>query len=614
PAPCPACQALAEPGTSFCTSCGRPLAPVETAAGPSLPGPEEERRLVSVLAVDLVGFSATAQQLDPEDLREVQREFFDVVTVAVQNNGGTVAKRIGDAVVAVFGAPTAYENDPFRAVHAGLRVQADLAGRTLPDGRPLVARAGVSTGEALVAFDGGDEPRVGGDVLSRAMGMQACAPPGAVLVGGLTQRATAATVEYAEHGQVALPGGPVHAWVATGLRALSGFVEDALPLVGRGPETGLLVSALRRAMQERRGQLVTLVGVPGLGKSRLTRALLEHIESPATPTLVRWRVGSCLPYGEGVTYWALGQVVKAQAQILDSDSAALARSKLEASVDALLARTAGPEVVAQVKERLGALLGLPGPAGEGNEALDDVTGSHAAWRRYLLALAEDAPTVLVVEDLHWADDGLLDVLRSLVESAASVPLLVLTTTRPELLERRPDWGAGLRDALTVTLTPLTPPETETVLSRLLGDRVLPAPLQRRLVDLVDGNPLYAEEYVRMLADSGALGAQSAELLADLPLPDTVQGVVDSRLDLLTAAERSVVSAAAVVGQTFWVGAVAAVADADREEVLTCLDSLELREVVRRVPRSTVAGEEEFAFRHVLVRDAAYSRIPRSIRV
>ncbi|MCW2598189.1 MAG: adenylyl cyclase class-3/4/guanylyl cyclase [Frankiales bacterium] len=599
---------------AFCTSCGHALVGAPADAVPNLPGPEEERRVVSVLAVDLVGFSATAQSMDPEDLQSTQRSFFDLVTTAVQHAGGTVAKRIGDAVVAVFGAPTAHENDPYRAVRAGLDVQAALEGRRLPDGRPLAARVGIATGEALVTFERGrTQPLVAGDVLNRAMGMQACAPAGGVLVARETHRPTSSAVDYQAHRPVVPAGGsvPVDTWVAAGIKARPDQVGDAIPLVGREPELGLLVSGLRRAMHERRGQLITLIGEPGLGKSRLTRALAEHVDSPATPTLVRWRVGACLPYGEGVSYWALGQVVKAQAQLLESDGGALARQKLEGSVDSLLGRTAGAEEVAQVKERLAALLGLPGTT---TDVADDVAASHAAWRRYLLALGEDAPTVLVLEDLHWADDGFLDFLRSLVESAASVPLLILATARPELLERRAAWVSGLADAMTITLTPLAEPDISTVLARLLGDTVLPQQLQRRLLDLVNGNPLYAEEYVRMLTDSGALTAASQDLLADLPLPDSVQGVVNSRLDLLTAAQRSVVSAAAVVGEVFWEGAVAAVADADRGQVLTCLEALVQREVVRRAPHSTVGGEQEFAFRHVLVRDAAYSRIPRSIRV
>ncbi len=553
-----------------------------------------------MLAVDLVGFSATAQELDPEDLRASQKEFFGSVATAVHNLGGTIAKRIGDAVVAVFGAPVAHENDPYRAVFAALIVQESLAGLAYPNGAPMVARAGVSTGEAIVSFES-DEPRIAGEILSRSMLLQSQAPPGGVLLGPEAHRAVGSQVEC-------VPREDGQSWVAVQIARRNDQVADTLPLVGREPELGMLVSSLRRAIQERRGQLVTLVGEPGLGKSRLTRALAEHVDSPATPSLVRWRDGVCLPYGEGVSYWALGQVVKAQAQILENDGSAEAAAKLDASVEKVLRRSP-PEVVSQVKERLAALLGLPGAKAEVG---DDVAASHAAWRRYLIALAEDTPTVLVFEDLHWADDGFLDFLKSLVEAATSASLLVLATARPELVERRPDWFTGLSDTLTLTLTPLTESETHTFLMRLLGDAVLPQSLERRLLDLVAGNPLYAEEYVRMLTDSGVLGAR--DLLPDMPLPDTVQGVVDSRLDLLTAAERSVVSAAAIVGESFWVGAVAAVADADRDEVLTCLQSLEDREVVRRNPRTAFAGEDEYTFRHVLVRDAAYARIPRSLRV
>jgi class 3 adenylate cyclase len=614
---------LAEPRTSFCTACGHALEVVASQA-PSLPGPQEERRCVSVLAVDLVGFSSTAQALEPEDLHAAQRSFFSVVATEVLNTGGVVAKRIGDAVVAVYGAPTAHENDPDRAVKGAIDTQKVLATHVLPGGIPLVARAGVATGEAIVSFaSGSDVPRVAGDVLSRAMCLQAAAPPGGVLVGRQTHRMTAPRVLYAPHEPVIVGGDAdtQQVWLAQGFAASVSRSDEVLPLVGREPELGLLVSSVRRVMQERRGQLVTLVGEPGIGKSRLTRALFDHIDSPATPSIVRWRVGHCLPYGEGVSYWALSQVVKAQASILESDSGAVARAKLDVSVDRVLPRTTAPEIVTQVKERLAALLGLPGA---GTDPTDDVDASHASWRRYLLALAEDTPTVLVVEDLHAADDGFLAFLRTLVEAATSTPLLVLCTARTELMERRSDWLAGLRDAMTITLTPLPEPEIVSVLARLLGDAVLPEALHRRLLDRVGGNPLYVEEYVRMLADSGVIQRStdsegfslggSLDVLADLPLPDSVQGVVDSRLDLLTAAERSVVSAAAVVGEVFWEGAVAAVAVADRAEVLRCLEALERREVVRQSLSSSVAGEHEFAFRHVLVRDAAYSRIPRSVRV
>lgn len=616
---------MADRGTSFCTGCGQALVTVTPAPSTTgqtlLPGPQEERRFVSVLAVDLVGFSGTAQELEPEDVRAAQSSFFSVVATVVLNAGGTVAKRIGDAVIAVFGAPTAHENDPYRAVFAGMEVQRALAGHELPGGRPLQVRAGVASGEAIVTAEPDrDAPRVAGEVLSRAMTLQAAAPPGGVLVGVSTHRMTDGPVRYEEHAIVPVgsEGAAEQTWVATGRTERSGQLDDTLPLVGREPELALLVSSVRRVMQERRGQLVTLVGEPGIGKSRLTRALGDHLDSPASPTLVRWRQGWCLPYGEGVSYWALGQVVKTQAGILESDSATVARAKLEGSVDRLLGRSVD---AVQAKERLLALLGLPGA---GSDPSDDVAASHAAWRRYLLALAEDNPTVLVLEDLQWADDGFLDFLRSVVDGAANLPLLLLCTARPELAQRRPDWLSGLRDAMTITLTPLPEPDATTVLSRLLGDAVLPPTLLRRLLDRVGGNPLYAEEYIRMLADSGVLHRApdhsgfaveaSLDLLADLPLPDSLQGVVDSRLDLLTAAERSVVSAAAVVGEVFWEGAVAAVAAAGHDEVRQCLESLERREVVRRSLTSSVEGELQFAFRHVLVRDAAYGRIPRSLRV
>jgi len=578
---------------------------------------------VSVLAVDLVGFSASAQALEPEDLQTAQRDFFSVVATAVLNTGGVVAKRIGDAVIAVYGAATAYENDPYRAVRAGLDVQRALVGHELRDGEPLIARAGVSTGEAIVTYEPGkDVPRVAGEVLTRAMSLQAAAPPGGVLVGSATHRATASAIYYDDSPpiRVGTRRDEEPTWLATGWVVHMSRVDDTLPLVGRDPELGLLVSSVRRVMQERRGQLITLIGEPGIGKSRLTRALGEHLDSPATPTLLRWRVGQCLPYGEGVGYWALGQIVKTQAGILESDSGAVARAKLDTSVDGLLARVPGPEVRSQVKERLAALLGLPGNT---FDPTDDVAASHAAWRRYLLSLAEDGPTILVLEDLHWAEDSFLEFLRSVVASASNVPLLVVAAARPELVERHPEWLAGLRDAITITLTPLPEGDTATVLTRLLGDAVLPEPLLRRLLDRVGGNPLYAEEYVRMLADSGVVrrdgGGRVAfdippDLLADLPLPDSVQGVVDSRLDLLSAAERSVVSAAAVVGEVFWGGAVAAIADAALDEVTSCLDALERREVVHRALNSSFAGEQEYAFRHSLVRDVAYSRIPRSVRV
>ncbi len=573
------------------------------------------------MVADLVGFTAAAHALDPEDLRRTQREFFDRVRDVVTAYGGSVEKYVGDAVVALFGAPVAHENDPYRAVRAGLTIQLSLAGMALSDDSPVSARVGIATGEALVTLEGTrGEALVTGEVGGIATALQAAAPPGGVLVGGLTHRATAALIGYDDQPAVRLPGrtAPIEAWRAASVHARIDDVVDPLPLVGREPEIALLTGALQRALQERRCQLVTLVGAPGIGKSRLVRALKEYVDSPAMPTLIRWRSGHCLPYGEGVTFWALGQLVKAQAGILDTDSATVARLRLETSVQGLLSRSLERDQLSALTSRLATLLGLPEQEPANAE-------SHAAWRRYLVALAEDAPTVIVVEDLHWADEALLTFVLDLTQAAADVPLLVVVTARPEVLERRPDWAGGMRDALTLTLGPLSTRDTSLVLTRLLGRAVLPEALQRRLVERVGGNPLYAEEYVRMLADTGVLeraeqgsqlvvGDSGPEDLAELPLPDTVQGVVDSRLDLLPAAERAVVSAAAVVGEVFWEGAVAAIADADRSQVQACLEQLEQREVIRRAPTTAVEGEPEYAFRHILVRDAAYSRIPRVVKL
>lgn len=619
PARCPGCDEAVDPTAAFCSACGEGLRPPAT--GDQGPGPfGEERRTVTVLVADLVGFTAAAHALDPEDLQRTQRAFFETVRDTVVAFGGTVEKYVGDAVVSVFGAPVAHENDPYRAVRAGLEVQRSLTGLSLSDGRAVTARVGVATGEALVRLDDTHgEALVTGEVAGLADALQSASPEGGVLVGPLAHRATASSVDYGEQRAVAVPGrsAPLEAWVATRIRARTDDVVDTLPLVGREPEVALLTGALQRAVQENRCQLVTLVADPGIGKSRLVRALKEFLDSPALPALVRWRSGHCLPYGEGVAFWALGQVVKAQAGILETDSATVAGLRLETSVHSLLGRSLDPVGVAGVTASLATLLGLPTGSPDSAEA-------HSAWRRYLVALAEDAPTVLVLEDLHWADEALLDFVQQLAEAASSVPLLIVTTARPELLRRRADWSGGLRDALTLTLAPLNERDTALVLTRLLGQTVLPAALQERLIDLSGGNPLYAEEYVRMLVDSGvvvrdqlqpaAATGMDASALDALPLPDSVQGVVDSRLDLLTPAERLVVSAAAVVGEVFWEGAVAAVADTDRDLVRTCLHSLEQREVVRRAPTTAVEGEEEYAFRHVLVRDAAYHRISRVVRL
>lgn len=612
-APCPGCGQPNNPELAFCTGCGLRLDPAAAAGGDAalrIPS-RDQRRVVTVLFVDLVGWAATAEMLDPEDLRTAQSAYFSAVRRVIERYGGTVEKYIGDAVMSCFGAPLAHDNDAYRAVRAALDIRAGLAGQWLPDGRPLQVRIGVETGEAVVdlgAQPARGEPMVSGDVAAHAARLQAAAAAGGILVGPVAHRMTAADVEYDEGRDLRLRGrsGATQVWPALRLapRGVDTGHEDAA-LIGRDGELTLLNGALQRVLQESNAQLVTLVGDPGLGKSRLVRELFAQVE--AQPDLIRFRVGRCLPYGEGVTYWALSEIVRLEAGVRDSDSAQQARERLEASVRALL-----PDAdAAAASDRLAPLLGLSAPGGGSEEA-------GGSWARYLVALTERMPTVLVFEDLHWADDQLLDFLGELLDAAVGAPLLVVCTARPELLDRRPGWGCGARDALQLWLSPLDERETASLFAGLLGQSVLPADVQSRLLELAGGNPLYAEEYVRMLADRGAVARDGAHLslpdTAALPLPDSVQGIIASRLDLLSPGETAVLQAAAVVGEAFWPGAVAGLAGLPLSATGSLLQALQRRELVRKRTDSTVAGEVEYAFRHILVRDLTYAQIPRARRM
>jgi tetratricopeptide (TPR) repeat protein len=435
-----------------------------------------------------------------------------------------------------------------------------------------------------------------------------------VLVDEATWRATERQISYqpAEAVQAKGKADPVGVWEVLGARASLGVdvaQEGRAPLVGRSRELGLLADTLARARGEQIPQLVTLVGVPGMGKSRLVFELLQLVE--AEPELTIWRQGHCLPYGKGVALWALGELVKAQAGILDTDPAGQAETKLTEAVADLI-RDA-PEA-AWVTGQLRPLVGL---TGETEIGADRKGEAFAAWRRFLEGLAEQSPAVLVVEDLHWADEVLLDFLDHLVDWAAEVPLLVVATARPELLVRRPDWGGGKPNAATISLSPLSERDTARLVAALLDQVLLPAELQAVLLTRSGGNPLYAEEYVRMLADRGFLrrtgGAWRLEQTDQLPLPETVQGIIAARLDALSAEEKALLQDAAVLGKVGWLGALAALGDLPRWTVEQRMHALERRELLRRERGSQVVGERQYAFRHVLVRDVAHSQLPRAAR-
>jgi predicted ATPase/class 3 adenylate cyclase len=581
---CPSCGRENADDARFCSQCATPL----TAETPA----REERKVVTCLFCDLVGFTARAEAMDPEDVRRLLQPYHASVRSELERFGGTVEKFIGDAVMAVFGAPVAHEDDPERAVRAALSIRDQIV-----DEGELEVRIGITTGEALVAL--GARPEAGegmasGDVVNTAARLQAAAPVDGILVDETTFRATERAITYGEPRAVDAKGKaePIPVWEAERARARVAVERvGGASLVGREQEVTLLRETLARVIRECEPQLVTLVGVPGIGKSRLVYELFQTIET-GDHGLVYWRHGRSLPYGEGVTFWALGEMIKAQAGILESDSAEAASDKLRQAV-ARFIEEAGD--AAWIERHLRPLTGL-----EEEGAGDWREESFAAWRRFLEAIADDRPLVLVFEDLHWADDALLDFVDYLVDWASGVPLLALGTARPELLARRTGWGGGKVNSSTLLLSPLSEAETTTLVHELLGRTVLDADLQSRLLEHAGGNPLYAEEFTRMVN----------ERPNDAVLPETVQGIIAARLDTLPVDEKELLQDAAVFGRVFWLGALGS----ERWTLETRLHSLARKEFVSRNRRSNVAGEDEYIFRHALVRDVAYEQIPRAERV
>jgi DNA-binding SARP family transcriptional activator len=558
----------------------------------------EERKLVSVLFVDLVDFTARSDLADPEDVRAALRPFHAAAKREIERFGGTLEKFIGDAVMAVFGAPAGHEDDPERAVRAALALRQWVT----EDDVDLQVRMAVNTGVALVSL--GARPQEGeqiaaGDVVNTAQRLQVAAPVNGVLVGEQTYRATREAIDYREAAPVDAKGKsePIPAWEALQARSRLGvdvLREPRTALVGRQRELDLLVSALARVRAERSPQLVTLVGVPGIGKSRLVFELFKALEQDRE--LVTWRQGRCLPYGEGVSFWALGEVVKAQAGILESDSPEQAEQKLRRAVFEVVSEE---HEASWVEQQLRPLIGAGSELGS-RERSSEV---FAAWRRFLEGLADLRPLVLVLEDLHWADEGLLAFVDELADRIRDAPLLVLCTARPELLEREPGWAGGKANALTISLASLSDEETGQIVAALLEQPVLEVEVHRALLARAAGNPLYAEQFARMLTELGTLE----------PLPETVHGIIAARLDGLLPEEKALLQDAAVVGKVFWLGALEAIGDVPRRQAEELLYGLERKEFVQQARRSSVAGEVEYAFRHVLLRDVSYGQIPRAAR-
>lgn len=575
-----------------------------TAASVAENASREERKVISILFCDLVGFTAASEAMDPEDVKARLRPYHAKVRDVIHSHGGTVEKFVGDAVMAVFGAPVAHEDDAERAVRTGLRILEALEELNRADAKlELQVRIGINTGEAVVAL--GAHPEFGdvfvtGDVVNTASRLQAVAPINGVAVSESTFRRTERVFSYAPREPTSVKGKvePLAMWQPLAPQARYGSDVPrpyVTPMVGRDLERSLLIGTFERVVKQRTCQLVTLIGEPGVGKSRLCAELADYVEH--RPDLVRWRQGRNLPYGEGIAYWALGEIVKAECGILESDSADDASTKLDAVIS-----TEEPDR-AWLKQRLAPLVGAGGEPAAQEE-------SFTAWLRFFEGLAAERPTVLVFEDLHWADNAMLAFLEHLAEWSNAVPLLLLCTARPEFQERHRTWAAAVRNAQRVNLGPLTDEETAALIALLMQRAVLPAATQQTLLDRAGGNPLYAEEFVRLLGDRRLLMGPAQ----DVPFPDSLQALIAARLDTLSEAHKSLLQDASVVGKVFWAGALVAMGRRQPRDVEQALHELARKELVRPARTSSMQGEREYGFWHALVRDVCYAQIPRRARI
>jgi class 3 adenylate cyclase len=579
---CTACGQENPEIARFCLSCGTPLG--DEAAQ------REERRIVSVVFVDLVGFTPRSEQLDPEDVRAILTPYHCTVRDELESFGGVVEKFVGDAVMAVFGAPTAHGDDPERAVRAALAVR-DAVG-ALNAAQPeleLRIRGAVNTGEAVVTLSARPalgEAMVAGDVVNTASRLQQHAPVGEIVVGEETYRATHAVIGYEPLPAVAAKGKTelIAVWRAVAAASAAGERDlSSTPFVGRSREIGLLDATWERVELERRPHLITVLGAPGVGKSRLTAEFTERIASRGG-RVVR---GRCLPYRERSAYGAFAAQVKELAGIFDSDDVAIATEKLRTLVERLV----GKDEAVVVAGHLAILLGFETAA-----TAPDRDSLFQSVRVFIEAGARDEPTAFVFEDIHWGDPALLDLIELLAARLQELPVLLLTLARPELLDARPAWGGGLLAYNALPLEPLAGDDAAQLALHLLGADTKAV----EVAGAAEGNPLFIEQLAAVLNERG----EQAE-----SLPTTIRGLVAARLDALPAGEREVILDASIVGRIFWRGALERIAR-DPACLAESLAALERRDLVRRDAASRIEGDEQWSFKHVLIRDVAYDLQPR----
>jgi class 3 adenylate cyclase/tetratricopeptide (TPR) repeat protein len=594
----------------FCDECGAQVAAVPAPAPATVaaaPAPAAERKLVSVLFADLVGFTAASEGRDAEDTRELLSRYFETCQRLISLYGGTVEKFIGDAVMAVWGTPVANEDDAERAVRTALDLVA-----AVPELAPgLAARAGVLTGEAAVTLGVEGQGMVAGDLVNTASRIQAEAEPGTVLVGEATKRATEAAIAYEPAGERELKGKaePVPLSRAVRVLAARGGAQKSVglepPFVGRGREMRLVKELFHSSAEEGKAQLVSVVGIAGIGKSRLAWEFEKYVDGLADNFW--WHRGRCLAYGDGVAYWALAEMVRMRAGILEEEGPETALAKLRTSIRE---HVLDPEEQEWLEPRLAHLLGLAERTAPDREDL------FSAWRLFFERLADQGPAVLVFEDLQWADAGLLDFIEYLLEWSRNHPLYVLALARPDLVERRPNFGAVSRNATTLSLEPLS----ERAMEQLLDGFVpgLPEELRAQILDRAEGVPLYAVETVRMLLDRGLLAREgdvyrpTGEVGA-LDVPETLQALVAARLDGLEAEERRLLQDASVLGKSFTKAGLSVLSGRSEAEVEPLLVSLVRKEVlgVQADPRSPERGQ--YSFLQDLLKRVAYETLAKAER-
>ena len=605
---CPSCGTLNPASDRFCGECGTALGAAAPAAVPIDSG--AERRLVSVMFADLVGFTTLAEGRDAEETRELLTGYFDLAKGVIERHGGTVEKFIGDAVMAVWGAPTAHEDDAERAVRAALELVATVP--ALGDEQhPLLARAGVLTGEAAVTLGATNQGIVAGDMVNTASRLQSAAAPGTVLVGEATMRAASIAIAFEEAGEQTLKGKAlaIPAWRATAVVAMLGgsgrreLLEP--PFVGRDDELRTLKEQFDATARERKSRLITVIGEAGIGKSRLAWELKKYLDGLVENAF--WHEGRSPSYGEGISYWALGEMVKSRAGIGEGDDEETIRAALNASLELYVP---DPTERRWLLPRLTGLLGIEELPAEGREEL------FAAWRTFFVRMAHQQPLLMVFTDLHWADQGMLDFIENLLTWARTEPIFVVALARPELLDRRPDWGSSVRSVTRLHLEPLNDADIGKMLEGMVPG--LPVAAQRQIVARAEGIPLYAVETVRMLLDKELLVPEDGRFrlvgdIGSLGVAETLQALIASRLDAAKPEDRSVLQDASVLGQSFTIDALAAVSARETSDLADSLERLVHSQMltVDADPRSPERGQYQFV--QAVVREVAYASLARADR-